>query len=415
MACLAVGRVVVSWVERYQTEALTYTTPLVRTALDPSAEHYGLDVGLADGATTAKRVPLVYFAQEEMLYAGNNRLTCKASTYTTAKPRYMTTGDLELLSYRSTQRPWSPSRLELTLLDPSGLYKGLGTLGQAARPLKPWSTVLVKRGYRTAVGNESIQMEPFYVTQVRYTQGLEPGRILLTCTNGLGLLEMWRPQRAYHWFGRSINWLLQELCAKVGLSYSDDGSAPFNRELPDFSLAPRQNGFSAVIGLLRLAAAVPRVDADGVIVGLPWPPDVPEVATVGNQAEILRGEYGLASYSATSVIVSSLLGASAADNIAEAQFLGIRLPSVYYDQRILDADHAEEVRDALLALYAAGGRSDRVVIPLRPELELWDTIALHADPDLVPADARERVVATIGEEYDAQRGVYTSEVTLQGA
>jgi hypothetical protein len=82
--------------------------------------------------------------------------------------------------------------------------------------------------------------------------------------------------------------------------------------------------------------------------------------------------------------------------------LGLDLARTLEDRRITSRAAAEAVLARELAL-GAGGRRESVTVPLRPEAELWDPVALHGAA---------RAVLALVEEYDAAAGRYTTTLEL---
>jgi len=404
------GLVVATWIERH-TEALSgWRYPLAYLSLDQDAEHYGCAVALAEPTVTEGRLALSYDSLAKQLYAGNNILCCRAPIYDPDIRGWMRVGPLEVSGYRLSQQPLSPARARLRIPDRSGTLRRLAD-AEGAAAIRPLSRVDLARGYLTSAGVEMVSLPPLYVLRATRSEGRGGGYLVLECTDAWGLLHRWRPQAVLQWFERPIRWLLAELCGRVGLLYADDGSPDLGRELAVYSLPPDVSGLSAVRELLRLGAAVARVREDGTLYAQSWPAKTGDVATVC-QGELLRAELGCSAYDTTAIRVLGVEVYAEGENLADAHALGRRHLRTIQDRRIASVEMAEAVRDRELALAHHETRADRVVVSLRPELELWDGVDLQLAPELLDPETSERVLVGLVERYDAALGIYISELTL---
>jgi hypothetical protein len=97
-----------------------------------------------------------------------------------------------------------------------------------------------------------------------------------------------------------------------------------------------------------------------------------------------------------------------AEDIAVAQTIGQRFSSVLEDNRIPTASVAEAVAVHYLRLLTAS-HTAHVTVPLRPDLEPWDGITLHADG--LPKESY--VLEGLEEEAMPVRNRYTSRLRLK--
>jgi len=73
---------------------------------------------------------------------------------------------------------------------------------------------------------------------------------------------------------------------------------------------------------------------------------------------------------------------------------------------------ATAVRDALWLRAHIAERHEKVSVPLRPELEMWDRVRLYPSGSAILPSDRMRRLVEIAEEWDAPRRRYLSRLTL---
>jgi hypothetical protein len=399
--CALPDRTLLTWVEHVAGAPYTRATPVLRVTHDWT--HFGSEVSLPLAAAAHKRVALAWLPGEGAVYAANLDHVVRAQ----ATPRA-----LELPAVRAYHYEAGGSgrvgtlRLDAGFL-PAHHPEGGDVMGMTDSTLQPFAAIHIERGYRTAgdglvAVDETLALPPLYLVEARHSVGRGAGRLSLRAVDGMGLLDMWRPRDVLTWHERPILWLLGELCARVGLPATPLGDEGANRVLPAFSLHPGQTARQGAEALLRLAGAVARFDDTGRMVVMSWPtPPPPARLEVGAWGEIAAGGWGLRAPAATSLY---LVGRehTVHGHHAAAMALGLDLARTLEDRRITSRAAAEAVLARELAL-GAGGRRESVTVPLRPEAELWDPVALHGAA---------RAVLALVEEYDAAAGRYTTTLEL---
>ena len=406
---LAEDRYLVCWLDKHTGSPHSWVTPLVSSSAD--FVHFGNALPLDMPAATDRRVALCTDSTTHKTYAANEN-TVALCHY---DPSASGVTPAHLARYRRECAVGRVSTLRLTLLDSEAIYRGLGRAGTAAEQFKALAKVTLSRGYITTSGAERVALDLYYIVGVCRTEGRDGGRVILGCVDGWGLLAMWTPQQSLIWTDRSIAWLLTELCARLGLGYNDDGHTGLTQVLPTFSLHPNQSARDGVRALLRLSRSVARFDVNGDLYALRWPETSPTTADVGASDEILEGAYGLRRVDLTGVLVTGDGAASRGDNEADAMALGLGLAEHIEDYQISNSAVAIRVRDRQLQLATQSARRETVLIPARPDLELWDTINLYAPTEAVPATDRQRTVRAITEEWQGSEGRYVTRLELAGA
>lgn len=420
------ARHLVSWVDRYDGTP-AWQQPVVVASSD--GVHYGEEVALGMDASVHRRVALAYDAAEGVIYAANQRCVVRHVAYRGASTHRL--ADLPLIRYRRVTDE-AGSRVRVEVPNPSGAYDGLARQGSPAEPVRPLSTLIVWRGYVTPLGPEIVALEPHYIVAAQAVHGAPPraaGRstssargsgharyMAIDAVNGWGLLDLWRPQEPLTWEGATIGWLLDEVCARVGLRFTSDDPA-YLRTVPRFTMAPTTTAAQACRRLLGLAGGMAYFQADGAMRGLTLLGHTPAPEDVGLGGEIAYGAFGPAMPAGTSFRVYGE-PASGVGAVGEVSYLsmslGLRMHVHDTDYGLADEAMAVNARDALWARAHMARRCERVTIPLRPELELWDRVRLYPPGSVILPMDRERRVVGIAEEWDAPRGRYLSRLTLAG-
>lgn len=413
LCCAAHGLLLATWVERHDNglsgEPASWRYPVARLCLEdetPPAggQHFGCETPLATPSQTARRMAALFDATEQTFYLGNDRLLLAARAYSEDPLWSMRFGPQASPEYTLLQRANRPASLTLTIPDSGDDWAQIGQPGYAEAPLRPLAEITLSRGYHTAAGNETVDLPPCYITRVQRSEGQGGAWLRLQCTDALGLLALWSAPETLLWKNRTIRWLLAELCAQVGLRYRDGGEAALGRTAPLFTLLAGQTALHGTLALLRLGGCVARIAPDGALQPLPWPAEDPPAMALGSNDELRRGRFGLAVPGATAVRVTSGGAYAEGEIIADAWALGMRRVAALHDSRIgLNGDMADAVRDRELALVGLDARADEAVIPVRPDLELWDTVDLHCAATAGDGISTARVVTGIEERRSAAR------------
>ncbi len=404
-----------TWVERYTGDLSGLGSPLSALARGTDYVHFGQFTPLASAATSAQRWPLAYDALTQTLYCGGRRAMLTAPVFDAAVRTWMRLGPADALSWRWRASPDAPGRLAIELLDPALSLRNPGDPSSAAAAARPLASVRLRRGYRTAAGEETVDTGDWFILSAVRTEGLEGGRLQIEAVDALGLLALWHPAESMVWLDRTILWLLEEICARVGLALARDGAPGLDTTLPAFALHPHQSALTAVQSLLRLGQAVARPSAEGILQVLALPDGSGTLPEIGANDEIREGAYGPGALQATLVRVSSPAHAAyaEAEALAGSQAMGGRLPRILEDNRVHTAGLAAALAGHALALAALDARSDRAAVPLRPDLDLWDAVTLVAPAGaLPPGDTGLRVITEIEEMVDPSRNRFETRLRL---
>jgi len=368
--------------------------------------HFGNFLPLNLTATTRRRAAVCYSAYDDVLYIANETNVISA----TYDPLLVGSSMPQVVKYQRKTYPDAPATLHVECIDTDNTWRLNPDSTGAAALLLPLSRVILSRGYVTAIGAEVINLDPYYLIDAHRTERESGGRLQLTLTDGWGLLDLWHPQEPIVWTGHSIVWLLAELCARVGLNWDTDGDAAFLRTVPAWSISPQQSARDSIKDLLRYAGAAATWTVDGRLYAFAWPRTIGAPPDIGDANEIIKGLYGIATYPYTSVSVSGDAIGSLACNAQDAMALGLNLPETLQDYRIVTQAIADETRDRMLAFATRHGRADSIVIPVRPELELWDVVDII--DDAIPLASKARTIVQLSEAYDSTSQVCRSDLTL---
>lgn len=238
--------------------------------------------------------------------------------------------------------------------------------------------------------------------------------MVIEAVDGWGLLALWRSQEPLTWDGAAIAWLLDEMCARVGLRFATADPA-YACPLSRLTVPATATAAEVCRRLLRLAGGMVRFEVDGAMRGLSLAGHMPEPGDVGLSDEIVHGAFGVGLLEGTSFRVygDAACGAATAGEVSYLSMgLGLRMHVHYPDYGVADAAMARTVRDGLWLRAHTARRREQVTVPLRPDLEMWDRVRLHPSGSAILPGEGERRLIGISEEWDAPRGKYTSRLTL---
>ncbi|MHB9032348.1 MAG: hypothetical protein ACYC6L_04785 [Anaerolineae bacterium] len=401
--CYAADRVVAAWVEALDVASLRTQAVSCEAEVFP---HFGSETALdLEGGASLGRPNLAYYWTSLQVYAADEGSACLRTRVSDEAGPALRLDGLEPSVYRLHSDD-AGSRMVLRLANPDGLYDRPGEAGSPAEAIKVHSTLLVRRGYLTSAGAESITLAPHYILEARLVSGEGGGWLELESSDGRALLAGWQAGEALSWENRSIRWLLAELCARAGLGYSDNEAAVLGNILARYTLGLGTNALQGVVELLRLGASVARMASWGLY-ALPvadWAAAGP--AEFGAQSEILREEHRQAAPEATMRLVYGSGADGWSEDAAGAMALGTRRVRARVDERITSADWAASMAQAEQALDALAARRALLTVPLRTEIEQWD-------PALAEGEAGR--ITAIDERWEAASGRYetTAELAIE--
>jgi hypothetical protein len=400
----------VTWIDDFQGDPAAWTQAVAARSAD--WEHFGDEVALGIWADVERRAALAYVPSTRTAYAGNECCVCSALAYDEADEAQNLRG-MEVLSFRR-ETDERGSRLRVEALNAAGALNPLGQAGTGVECVRALAHLVLRRGYVTAAGAERVALDPHYLVEATLTEGQGGGRLILEAVDGWGLLAMWRPTEALSWSGQSVRWLLAELCGRVGLGYADNGADSFAYAPAGFTVLPTMSGAEAVRALLRLAGGAAWFSEDGALYAVELYGYSPlERVELGEAGEVLEAAYVLRAYEATTFRVYGEGAAAAGELGTESMALGLRLARSVEDYRLTTPGSAETTQAYLWTRGRTSARRDAVVVPLRPDVELWDAARLWADEEIIPPEESLRRVVGIAEEYDGPRGRYVTRVEME--
>jgi hypothetical protein len=142
-------------------------------------------------------------------------------------------------------------RLTLTLRNDHGRYTSPGSGEVAVWTLG--AQLEVGLGYRTSAGVETVLAPHFWIDGWEHRYGSGEASVVLSASDGWGLLDAWRARRTYVWAAGSstASQVLTFLLARAGLSLTTlTASSAFVNDAPAFVVHAGQSGAEAVRSLL---------------------------------------------------------------------------------------------------------------------------------------------------------------------
>ncbi len=404
----AANRFLIGWVEAL-TVANLHIQPVVAECT--RWPHVGNEVAVdIRGGASKGRPNLAWMASEGTALCADELSACARRLYMVGDP-HTYTADLPVMAY-SRASDTEGGVLEARIHNGDGAYDALGTAG-AAEPIKPHAGVILRRGYRTSEGDETVALDPHYVVEASVVKGRDGGYVALRAVDGWGLLGCWRAFEPLTWKNKPLRWLLEEMCGRVGLLFQDDGTPAFGYPVPVYCVQPGESAARAVRQLLGLAGAVARYDAWGHMHALSVATlSAGQAAPVGQWGEILRASYGPRAVPATTFTVYGRHAEATEERVGDSMALGMRLRDVRVDERVTTAATCSSTLSLMKARATAAGRREELTMPVRPELELWDRVAVYGAGEALLEGSVRRVVG-LRERYDPARGLLLSTLTLE--
>jgi len=373
----------------------------------PTWPHLGNETALALGGWCGRaRAALAYRTATASLFACQETAGLRRLDYLPGNAAQNVTG-LVVGGYTRRARAGG-SELTINVDNRHGAWSDWGQAGAAGEALRPHATVVLRRGYRSAAGDETVALDPHYLVGIAEETGRHRGWLRLQAVDGWGLLGYWRAAEPLTWTGRSVGWLLAHLAARAGLAYASVGyPATLGETVARFTVLPGQSAADAVAALLRLAGCGARWDADGTLRVGTWAALGTGTAALGAEGELLWAQREQRAPSATSFLVYGEGALGRQENALASMALGLRSRAARVEARA----GSQALADAAAAGWRARGDASawalRARLPLRPELELWDTVTVAG------WEGAWRVCG-LAERYDAERGVYELDVEGEG-
>lgn len=368
--------------------------------------HFGNETALAlGGSGGSARAALAYRPFTHNLFACDETSGARRLDYTPTNASQNLAG----LTVGAYTRHTDEVRSQITVWvdNRDGAWSDWGRMGAVGEALQPHAALTLQRGYRTAVGDQVVALDPHYLVSVSEERGVHRGWLRLEAVDGWGLLGYWRAAEPLTWEGGSIGWLLEHLAARVGLGVSQVGENALNEVLTRFTVLPGQTAADAMAALLRLAGCGARWDASGVLQVGTWEALAGGPAALGDAGELLWARRGQRGPSATSFLVYGEGVMGRQENAEASMALGLRARATRVESRADTQTLADAAVEGWRVRGDASGWALRARVPLRPDLELWDAVTVAG------WDGAWRINA-LDERYDAERRVYVVEVEGEG-
>ena len=393
---------VASWREDYTGALSTWHRPVITISRD--LIHWGATCPIAEPDVSNSRWTLSYQPQDKILNAAPRTAVYQAPAFDKDIREWMRAGPLPVLRYELESYTHTAGRLSATVLDADMDYRGPGVAGATAEALKPLATLRIARGYLTSAGEELIETNGYHITSAHLSeQGVHMGHLHLVATDAWGLLDMWSPPESYEYYNRTIGHTLHSIIADAGLmAYVYEWNEALQTPLPYFALHPHQTAAQAVRALLAIAGCTARPRGNHELAIYGTPPTLSPRPTVNQSGEVRASAWGIRLQPYTSARTTSMthMVYAAADDLDATRYLGQRFARTVTDNRIHTADLAQSHADHAIALAAMQGRSDVITVPLRPDLEVLDTVDVYAPTAAIPATDRARVITYLHEEHE---------------
>lgn len=254
------------------------------------------------------------------------------------------------------------------------------------RGLVPRRELVLKLGYKTSAGTESVEAGRYWIDAWEYSSQANQSTLTLYCIDGWGLAQNWSARFQMRWPATKTVWeIIQEIICRWGIDLIQPAGVPqssaINNLYPDFTLQPGTRGDTA---LRQLLSMVPdTIIFEGYQA---WTKDLRgdeessySYSTEPGQHAILSGRYA---HTATVSRTRAIGRAEDDSRIIEEAFdwdniaLGIDILATDYDPNLQTSTRTQERADAILrknALEALGGK---ITIPANCGQQLYDVITV---------------------------------------
>ena len=310
--------------------------------------------------------------------------------------------------------------LVLELDNSKGQYASPGQ-GNLAN-LKKRSEVVLKLGYKTTAGNETVEAGTYWIDSWEYSSRPNISGFTLYCLDGWVLMDRWTARYQMRWNKDAVNpksvWqILYQLLACAGIKLTNAPPKPqssaINNFYPDFAVNPGTAGDTAIKRLLsfvpdRLVLRGQEAFTKNSLA------DESSCYSYGTGHVILAGNYCEQVFTSR----ARAIGRDSGDNriLEEAldwDLLALAIDQLEqdYDPNLQTAARAQERADALLR-EASLSRfiGSNLVIPTNVGQELLDVVKV-TDERCAISEKNYRIQA-IQTHYDRRQGIYTQRLAL---
>ena len=310
--------------------------------------------------------------------------------------------------------------LVLELDNSKGQYASPGQ-GNLAN-LKKRSEVVLKLGYKTTAGNETVEAGTYWIDSWEYSSQPNISRLVLYCLDGWVLMDRWTARYQIRWNKDAVNpksvWqILYQLLARAGIKLTNAPPKPqssaINNFYPDFAVNPGTGGDTAIRRLLTFVPDRLVLRGQEAFTKNPLA-DESSCYSYGTGHVILAGNYCEQVFTSR----ARAIGRDSGDNrILEEALdwdllqLDIDILEQDYDPNLQTAARAQERADALLR-EASLSRfiGSNLVIPTNVGQELLDVVEV-TDEHCGISEENYRILA-IQTDYDRRQGRYEQRLSL---
>jgi len=309
--------------------------------------------------------------------------------------------------------------LVLELDNSKGQYASPGQRNLAN--LKKRSEVVLKLGYKTTAGNETVEAGTYWIDSWEYSSRPNISGFTLYCLDGWVLMDRWTARYQMRWNKDAVNpksvWqILYQLLARAGIKLTNAPPKPqssaINNFYPDFAVNPSTAGDTAIKRLLsfvpdRLVLRGQEAFTKNSLA------DESSCYSYGTGHVILAGNYCEQVFTSR----ARAIGRDSGDNriLEEAldwDLLALAIDQLEqdYDPNLQTATRAQERADAILRTRAQEAKPAVIIVPTNVGQELLDVVEV-TDPRCGIVSQRYRVKNIIT-EYDRTRGRYEQTLAL---
>jgi len=254
---------------------------------------------------------------------------------------------------------------------------------QYATPPAKRSEVVLKLGYRTSEGSETVEVGRYWIDSWEYSSSPNTSTLTLVCLDGQGLADKWSARFQMRWPANKRVWeIIQEIICRWGINLTSPGGVPKSSAVdnlyPDFTIQPGTSGDAALRRILSFIPDALIFDGNEAYVK-DLQDDEESSYSYGAAHVILRGEYS----EAVTLTRARAIGRDDEDNrIVEDAFdwtnleLGIDNLEQSYDPNLQSAARAQERADAILRKASLRAERGNLVIPVNCGQELYDVITV---------------------------------------
>jgi hypothetical protein len=320
--------------------------------------------------------------------------------------------------------------LQIELDNSKGQFASLGEGALAS--LRFGSEIVLKLGYKTTAGAESVNAGHYWIDSSRFASSENTSVLIINATDIWGLASRWSARYVLRWNYTSppvpcrVWAILYQLLGRFGIRLWNNGgvpqSDPMNNFYPKFYVRGGSQGHTQVRRLLSFVTdGLIQREAFAFVKDL-LPTESPcyeyrSPAEASAQAghPILKGEYSN-NLTTTHAQVSGETEEDPPTPVREAAFdwenlqRGIDILAMEYDPNLEETDQAAKRAVALLRHEAQKSLGGQITVPTNCGQELYDVVEV-TDQRCGISQVKYRVLA-IQTDYDRRQGRYEQKLSL---